>query len=80
MAFLVFAPLAFGYDSAGHFARNALYFAFEVAYASFLGVVADDVEQAFIGEGEIACPCRPVASRWRLTRKRLAICSFSCSV
>src|SRR5258707_5132102 len=44
---------AFGDDFARHFARDVLDFAFEAAHAGFMCVVADDIDQAFVGQGEI---------------------------
>src|SRR5208282_3980509 len=39
--------------AAGHLAGDILNFAFQVAHAGFVGVVANHVQQAFIREGEI---------------------------
>ncbi len=44
---------AISHHAAGHLAGDILNFAFEVAHTRFVGVVADHVQQAFIGEGEI---------------------------
>src|SRR5258706_2110887 len=44
---------AFGDDFARHLARDVLNFALEAADAGFMRVVADDVQQALVGGGEI---------------------------
>src|SRR5208282_4922987 len=44
---------AFGNDFTSHLAADVLNFTFQVSDAGLLRIVANDVEQAFIGEGKI---------------------------
>ena len=70
---------AFFHNSARNFAADIRNFAFQISYARFMRVVANDVLQRFVAERDVLRR-QTICFALFFTRKRLAISNFSISV